>query len=175
MSNNGFEQLATACSISNMLKEIQQEMRELREDIDWLKSSEPPQSDEVIALEGIAMGLWSGPRDPAEKIPGLSWAEEMVTLGPILEEEPSDAARIVEVAPHTKACIKASFHSMSNASQRSLQSKFILPKVSTTFILWLDKVCTELCSKNTKQADRPLTHLQTQMLAQTPLDRYQKP
>ena len=64
----------------------------------------------------------------------------MDILDPILEEEPGNAACIVEVTPRTEVCIKASFQSMLNAAQRSLCSKFILPKASATITPCLDKV-----------------------------------
>ena len=98
--------------------------------------------------------------DPTDRIPGTSWAKEMDILDSILEEEPGDAACIVEVMSCTEVCIKASFRSISNITQRGLHSKFILPKVSTTVALCLDKVYADSCSKSTKWADRALACLQ---------------
>ena len=88
----------------------------------------------------------------------------MDILDPILDEQASDEARVVEVLPRTKACIMASFHSMPNSARRSLRSKFILPKASVTRAPRLDKVYADSCSKSTKQADRSLVRIQALML-----------
>ena len=84
----------------------------------------------------------------------------MDILDPTSTEEPGDVARIVEVAPRTEACIKASFQSMPNTVSRNLCSRFILPKVPTIIAPHLDKVYGDSCSKSTKQADRALAQLQ---------------
>ena len=103
-------------------------------------------------------------QDPAQRIPGTSWAEEMNILDPILDEQASNEARIVEVSPCTEVCITASFHSIPNSARRSLRSKFILPKAPVTCAPCLDKVYVDSCSKSTKQADRSLACVQVLMI-----------
>ena len=134
-------------------------------DIGQLKSNymtpQPPRSGKTSAQYGTVVMQRSVSRDPTKRIMAdACWAKEMETLVSILEEEPSNTAHLVEVTHCTKACIKVSFHSMSDTARRSLWSKFILLKVSTTLNLQFDKVY----SKNTKQADMPFAHLQTLML-----------
>ena len=88
----------------------------------------------------------------------------MNILDPILDEQATDEARVVEVLPRTEVCITAGFHSMPNSARRSLRSKFILPKAPVTRAPRLDKVYVDSCSKSTKQADRSLAHIQALML-----------
>ena len=152
----GLDQLATASSLTDTLKEIQESMRMLREDVNRLKASGsgPPSREQSTTTPQ------NNDQDPAQRIPGTSWPEEMDILDPILDEQPSDEAHIMEVSPCTEACIMASFHSMPNSARRSLQSKFILPKAPVTRAPRLDKVYVDSCSKSTKQADRSLAHIQ---------------
>ena len=161
-SNNGLDQLAEASSLTDTLHGIQQDLQSLREDVNQLKGSQStlhlPRSGDERASEMIT--LQSGVQESTERIPGTSWAEEMDILDPILTEEPSDAARIVEVTPCTEACIKAGFQSMPNGTRRCLRSKHILPKAPTTIAPRLDKVYVDSCSKNTKQSDRVLACIQ---------------
>ena len=119
---SGLDQLVTASSMSDTLREIQKELRLLRGDVNRLKANgptPPPREPAVIPR--------SGDQDPTQRISGTSWAEEMDILDPILDEQPGDEARVVEVSPHTGACITASFRSMTNNARRTLRSKFILP------------------------------------------------
>ena len=103
-------------------------------------------------------------QDPAQRIPGTSWADEMDILDPILDEQARDEACVVEFSPHTEACITVSFHSMPNSARRSLWSKFILPKAPVTRTPLLDKIYADSCSKSTQQADRSLARVQALML-----------
>ena len=112
------DQLATASSLTDTLKEIQESMRTFHEDINCLKASGsgPPSWEQSTTTPR------NNDQHPAQRIPGTSWAEEMDILDPILDEQASDEARVVEVSPCTKACIMVSFHSMPNSARRSLQS-----------------------------------------------------
>ena len=116
-SNNGLDQLAEASSLTDTLHRIQQDLQSLREDVNQLKGSQStlhlPRSGDERASETITPQ--SGVQEPTERIPGMSWAEKMDILDPILTEEPSVAAqpsyaaRIVEVTPCTEACIKQAY------------------------------------------------------------------
>ena len=88
----------------------------------------------------------------------------MDILDPILDEQPGDEARVVEVSPRTGACITASFRSMTNNAWKTLRSKFILPKPPVTRAPRLDKIYADSCSKSTKQSDKSLARLQALML-----------
>ena len=158
---SGLEQLAAVSDFADALREIRQEMRTFREDIDRIKSNmatlPPPQSGKANTQDGTVMMPRSVLRGPTERIlPGASWAEKMESLDPILEQEPGNTACIVEVTPRTEACIKASLHSMSNAARRSLQSKFILPKMSSTLMPRLDKVQRNLVPRTPSKRISPL-------------------
>ena len=161
-NNNRLDQLAEASLLTDTLHRIQQDLQSLCEDVNQLKGSQStlhlPWSGDERASETITPQ--SGIQEPTERILGTSWAEEMDILDPILTEEPSDAARIVEVTLCTEACIKAGFQSMTNATLRCLHSKHILPKAPMTIAPCLDKVYADSCSKNTKQSDRVLAHIQ---------------
>ena len=161
MSFSGLEQLALVSDPANALREIRQEMRTFHEDINQIKSNMAtpllPQSNEANMQDGTVMMPRSVLHDPTERIlPGASWAKEMESLDPILEEGPGDTARIVEVTPHTEACIKANFHSMSNAARKSLRSKFILPKVSSTLTPHLDRSTRSLVRRTPSKRISPL-------------------
>ena len=136
-SNNGLNRLVEASSLTDTLRGIQQDLRSLWEDVNCLKENDStphlPWSGDERTLEPITPR--SGVQEPVDRIPGTNWAKEMDILDPILTEEPSDAARIVEVMPRTEVCIKASFQSMCNATWRTLRGKFILPKAPTTLPL----------------------------------------
>ena len=163
MSNTGLDQLALASSFTEAMKEIRQEMKVLREDVNCLKgrhpASQPSRSDAGNSQEGIASMPQSGLFEATKRIPGTTWAEEMDTLDPILDED-RDIARLVEVSPRTEECIRTSFRSLLNATRRNLRSKFILLKVPVTITPRLDKVYADSCSKNTKQADKSLARIQ---------------
>ena len=157
--SSGLDQLASASSISDTLRDIQEELRSLRGDVNRLKANgptPPPREPAVIP--------WSGDQDPTQRVSGTSWAEEMDIIDPILDEQPGDEARVVEVSPRTGAYITASFHSMTNSSRRTLRSKFILPKAPVTRTPRLDKIYADSCSKSTKQSDKSLARLQALML-----------
>ena len=163
MSNTGLDQLALASSFTEAMKEICQEMKTLREDVNRLKggdpASQPSRSDAGSSQEGIVSTPRSGLFEATERIPGTTWAEEMDTLDPILDED-RDIARVVEVSPRTEECIRTSFRSLPNATRRNLRSKFILPKAPVTITPRLDKVYADSCSKSTKQADKSLARIQ---------------
>ena len=112
MLNTGLDQLALASSFTEAMKEIRQEMKALREDVNRLKggdpASQPSRSDAGSSQEGIALMPQSGLFEATERIPGTPWAEEMDTLNPILNED-QDIARVVEASPRTEECIRTSF------------------------------------------------------------------
>ena len=157
--STGLDQLATASSLTDTLKEIQEGVQTLRENVNRLKASGlgPPSQEQSTTTPR------NNDQDPAQRILGTSWAEEMDILDPILDEQASDEARVMEVLPRTEACIMASFHSMPNSARRSLRSKFILSKAPVTRAPCLEKVYADSCSKSTKQADRSLVRIQALM------------
>ena len=106
------DQLATASSLTDTLKEIQESMGVLCEDVNCLKasSSGPPSREQSTTMPR------NNDQDPAQRILGTSWAEDMDILDPILDEQASDEVRIAEVSPRTEVCIMASFHSMPNTN-----------------------------------------------------------
>ena len=157
--SSGLDQLTSASSISDTLRDIQEELRSLRKDINRLKANGPTPPPREPALIPR-----SGDQDPTQRVSGTSWVEEMDIIDPILDEQPGDEACVVEVSPRTGACITASFHSMTNSSRRTLQSKFILPKAPITHTPRLDKIYADSYSKSTKQTDKSLAHLQALML-----------
>ena len=114
--STGLDQLAMASSLTDTLKEIQESMRVLREDVNYLKASGlgPPSRKQSTTTPR------NNDQDPAQRIPGTSWAEEMDILDPILDEQASDEAHVVEVSLRTEVYITASFHSMLNSVRRSL-------------------------------------------------------
>ena len=120
MPNTGLDQLALASSFIEAMKEIRQEMKALREDVNRLKggdqASQPSRSDAGSSQEGIVSMPRSGLLEATKRIPGTTWAEEMDTLDPIFDED-QDIAQVVEVSPHTKECIRTSFRSLLNATR----------------------------------------------------------
>ena len=112
MSNTGLDQLALVSSFTEAMKGIHQEMKALREDVNRLKggdsASQPSRSDAGSLQEGTALMPRSGLFEATKRILGTTWAEEMDTLDPILNED-RDIARVVEVSPCTEGCIRMSF------------------------------------------------------------------
>ena len=159
MSNTGLDQLALASSFMEAMKEIRQEMKALRENVNRLKGGDPASqlshSDAGSSQEGIALMPRSGLFKATKRIPGTTWAEEMDTLN-----KDRDVAWVVEVSPHTVECIRTSFQSLPNATRQTLRSKFILPKAPVTITPRLNKVYVDSCSKSTKQADKSLARIQ---------------
>ena len=157
---NGLDQLVMASSLTDMLKELQEGIRALHEDVNRLKTNGPTLPPRKLST----VTPQHSKQDSTQRIPGMNWAEEMDILDPILDDEPGDKARIVEVSPHTGTCITVSFRSMANSVRRTLRSKFILLKVPVTCAPRLDKVYADLCSKSTKQSDKSLAWIQALML-----------
>ena len=133
-------------------------MRALCEDVNPLSTNAPPPWEPPVVT------LRNSNQDATQRIPGMSWVEEMDILDPILDNQPSDEAHVMEILPRTGACIMASFRSMANSARRTLWSEFILPKAPVTPALHLDKVYTDSCLKSTKQSDKSLAWVQALML-----------
>ena len=119
--STGLDQLATASSLADTLKEIQEGMETLREDVNRLKaSSSASPSREPTTTTTTTTTSRNNEQEPPQRIPGKSWAEEMDILDLIIDEQAGDEARVKELLPCSKACIMASFHSMANNARRSL-------------------------------------------------------
>ena len=126
--STGLDQLAMVSLLADTLKEIQEGMETLRKDVNRLKasSSAPPSREPTTTTSR------NNEQEPPQRIPGISWAEEMDILDPIINEQAGDEARVGEVSPCTKACIMASFYSMAKNARRSLWRKFIITKAPIT-------------------------------------------
>ena len=128
MLNTGLDQLALVLSFTEALKEICQEIKALREDVNQWKdgdlASQPSRSEAGSSHKGAALTPQSGLLEATERIPGTTWAKEMDALDPILDEE-RDVVQVVEVSLRTEECIRTSFQSLLNATRQTLQSKFI--------------------------------------------------
>ena len=98
-----------APSLTDTLKELQEGMWALCEDINRFKINVPPKQEPSVVTPQ------NSDQYPSQRIPGISWAEEMHILEPILDNQPDDEARVVEVSPFTRACIMVSFCSMANS------------------------------------------------------------
>ena len=100
-------------------------MKALREDINQWKdgdlASQPSCSEAGSSHKGAALTPQSGFLEATKRIPGTTWAKEMDALDSILDEE-RDVARLVEVSPRTKECIRTNFQSLPNATRQTLQS-----------------------------------------------------
>ena len=165
MSNNsGLDQLAEASSLTDALLEIQQDLQSLHEGVNRLKGTGShstlhlPQSGDERASETIMPQ--SGVQEPTKRIPGTSWIEEMDILNPILAEEPSDTARIVEVTPRTEACINAGFSQCLTPPGDACTASIFSQRCQQPLPPYLDKVYADSCSKSTTQSDRALAHIQ---------------
>lgn len=132
-------------------------MHALCDDINPLSTNAPPPQESPVVT------LRNSDQDTTQRIPGMSWVE-MDILDPILDDQPSDEARIMEVSPHTGVCIAASLRSMANSARRTLWSKFTLPKAPVIPAPRLDKVYADSCLKSTKQSDKSLAWVQALML-----------
>ena len=120
--STGLDQLATASSLADSLKEIQEGMKTLHEDVNRLKasSSAPPSREPTTTTTTTTTISRNNEQEPPQRIPGKSWAEEMDILDLIIDEQAGDEARVKELSPCSKACIMASFHAMANNARRSL-------------------------------------------------------
>ena len=111
---NSVNQLVTASSLTDTLKELQERMRALHEDINRLKTNAPPPRKSPIVM------MRNSDQNTTQRIPGMSWAEEMDILDSIPDNQPSDKACIMQVLPCTGVCITVSFHFMANSARRAL-------------------------------------------------------
>ena len=128
--SSGLSYLAEATMLTDTLRGIQQDLRSLREDVNRLKENDPtpylPRSGEGRTLELIVPR--SGVQEPVDRIPGTSWAEEMDILDPILMEEPSDAARIIEVTPAPKHALRLVFSQCPIPPEEACVASLFFPK-----------------------------------------------
>lgn len=101
--SNGLDHLATASSLMDTLKEMQEGMRAFREDINCLKTNAPPSQESSVVTPR------NSDQDPAQRIPDI--------LDPILDDQHVNEACVVEVSPWTGACIMASFCSYTTEKE----------------------------------------------------------
>ena len=115
MMYNSLDQLATASSLTDTLKELHRKGCAC-----FMKTSTRLKTNALPPQESPAVTLRNSDQDATQRIPVTSWAEEIDILDPILDERPGNEARIMEVSPRTRVCITASFCSMANSARRTL-------------------------------------------------------
>jgi len=174
------DSLAAASEILTQLKQLTDGMASIRQDVDALKlesshQRRPPGEeadndgdDTTAQLPGQLLATHDSGRtgqEPAACNQGSSWAEEMDSVDPLLDnDEPTPEAARVKVVPvmdrTNKFLTEAFSRRISGAGRRALHSHYTLPQNELTRAPFLDTMMASECSRQTKSTDRSLYTLQ---------------